>query len=705
MKSPFTIKPRVIAHLGEDLIKNESIALLELVKNSYDANATECFVNFTFDDQNRLSRLSIKDNGDGMTIDTIQNVWLVIGTDNKKQILENGKPVGRVPLGEKGIGRLGVHKLGNRITIYTKVQGQKEVRVYIDWELLNTSRQVDDFVIDIDELQESSFFPGDNHGTIIIIDSLKSEWDKRMLRNVHRDLTSLSSPFSQRNDSFVVSINSNNNTFDGLPNIQEILNVGMYSAHCTIENNQITSFQYEFRPWNSLTRIQGRTVSSIDAEESMLIKKVEEVGPSGRMSTRTVPLDLSPFKIGKIEMDVVIFERDLSVFSYVNTEKRSLNEYLRENGGIRVYRDGVRVYNYGEKDNDWLGLDTRRVARSGGAVGNRMVIGSVSLDRTKSVDLKEKTNREGFIEDEAYYAFVDAVKYAFDRIISHRNMDRYNLLAIYKPTSHASEPVIGELTEVMDLIDSAVKDEQEKQTIKNYLVRIETQYRDVRDTLIKSANAGLNLGIAIHEMEKNIASLKKFASNGDVDKIKDLAEHLEKIVAGYSVFLTNSERKQHDVSQIVKIVIENNSFRFSDHRIRVFSNYMSFHGKAMLSKAESIASLTNLIDNAIYWVSRCRTDDRMIYIYITDELKGYTTIAVCDNGPGFKLSPQQAIQPFVTDKPLNTGMGLGLHITNEVMNAMKGKLLIMDPHDLQLPEKIKDYSDNPTVVALSFPQE
>lgn len=108
MKHTFEITPRVIAHLGEDLIKNENIALVELVKNSYDAQASFCEVEFTFEGE-FLSKITVTDDGTGMDLETIENVWLVIGTDNKKkQLQQNSK--GRLPLGEKGIGRLGVHK-------------------------------------------------------------------------------------------------------------------------------------------------------------------------------------------------------------------------------------------------------------------------------------------------------------------------------------------------------------------------------------------------------------------------------------------------------------------------------------------------------------------------------------------------------------------------------------------------------------------
>ena len=100
--------------------------------------------------------------------------------------------------------------------------------------------------------------------------------------------------------------------------------------------------------------------------------------------------------------EIINIEKDNIIYNYVNTEKSTINDYLRENGGIRVYRDNVRVYDYGERDNDWLGIDLKRVHRVGGNISNNIILGSVRLDRKYSIGLKEKTNREGFIEDEAY---------------------------------------------------------------------------------------------------------------------------------------------------------------------------------------------------------------------------------------------------------------------------------------------------------------
>lgn len=150
MNQSFEITPRVIAHLGEDLIKNESIALVELVKNSYDAGATSCDVEFSFSGD-ALVKIIVADNGSGMDMQTVLNSWLVIGTDNKKKQLERGTS-GRLPLGEKGIGRLGIHKLGNKIHLESKRDKCKLVEVDINWTLLDKAEKVDDFPVMIKEI-------------------------------------------------------------------------------------------------------------------------------------------------------------------------------------------------------------------------------------------------------------------------------------------------------------------------------------------------------------------------------------------------------------------------------------------------------------------------------------------------------------------------------------------------------------------------
>lgn len=703
MKGVFSITPRIIAHFGEDLIKNESIALLELVKNSYDACARNCDIDFQMRD-GQLESLTIIDNGFGMSLETIQKVWLVIGTDfKKKRVAPNC--CGRIPLGEKGVGRLGVHKLGNHISLISKTHNEKEVQLCINWKLLDQAKEINDFLIDISENDTPLYFSQGNTGTRIVIKDLKSDWDRRKLREVYRDLTSLNSPFSEMNDSFNVNIRSNSDFFKGLPSFEDIKDSGLYFGHCVMKGGQIDNFEYEFRPWPTLNKIgQGRKVQKKDLiQEDLRLKGIkEDVDLKGRKKRVEYPIDLRDEQIGDIVFDIIIYETDPMILSFANTEKASLKSYLKENGGVRVYRDNIRVYNYGESDNDWLGIDLRRVQRVGGNVSNNIILGSVKIDRTQSKGLKEKTNREGFIENDAYKVFVDSVNYVLSLFVRERNIDKETLATLYKK-NRVVEPILADLNEVIEIVDKKVPEENGKDEILKYLYRINTQYKEVKEILIKSANAGLNLSVVIHEIDKLVAALRDYAERGEKELTISISERLEKIIQGYSLMIRKSATGISRLSSIVSTAIENYSFRFSDHKIDVITNPAKSDLEAYLSESESIAVLINLLDNAIYWLCYARTENRKISLFITDQIAGYNSIIISDNGPGFNIPTDIAIKPFITGKPLNIGMGLGLHIANEMMKAMKGQLLFLGKDDVILPRTIQECNVNSAIIALCFP--
>lgn len=300
MKLNFSISPRILSHLGEDLIKNESIALFELIKNSYDACASHCIVDFTFQN-GKLVKLTIEDDGYGMNKDIIENVWLVVGTDNKKKSLEPNS-CGRIPLGEKGIGRLGIHKLGNKITLVTKSKDSKEVELQIDWHNLDSSGSIEDFPIELSERDTPSIFHNST-GLKIIIEDLKNQWDRRQLREVHRNITSLNSPFVENNDAFNVLATSNTDVFEGLPDFEDIKSNALYFGHCKMQGDKIIEFKYEFKPWSTLEKVDaGRTLELNDLiEEDRIIKKYIYESRSHE------DIDLDESKIGTIEFDIIIW--------------------------------------------------------------------------------------------------------------------------------------------------------------------------------------------------------------------------------------------------------------------------------------------------------------------------------------------------------------------------------------------------------------
>lgn len=704
MQDFFKITPRIIAHLGEDLIKNESIAVLELVKNSYDAFASKCDVFFE-EHHGKITSIQITDNGCGMDAKIIKDVWLVIGTDNKKKILQQ-EGLTRYPLGEKGIGRLGVHKLGRKITLISKSKDNYEVELKIDWEKLETAKSIDSFPVEINQNLIPLHFSENETGTKIVIESLKSEWDRRQLREIYRNIMSLHSPFEDGSDQFEVTIRSNNERlFAGLPTFEDIIsNGGLYFGSCVLSGNKIKSFKYEFKPWPTLNKISsGRIITEQNLPEYDIplvgYKEVE-----GKAKPQQYDINLDELKIGDIKFDIIIFEKDSIIFNFVNAEKTTINDYLKENGGIRVYRDNVRVYDYGERDNDWLGIDLKRVHRVGGNISNNIILGSVRLDRKGSVGLKEKTNREGFIEDEAYLAFKDAIDHVLSIIVRYRNEDKERLTTLYKKNKTV-EPVLSDLNEAISLVNEKVTNEVDKNSILNCLTRIDEQYKEVKLVLLKSANAGLNMSVVIHEIEKQVKALMGCAERNESERVLAISKNIEKLVRGYSAMIMKSSISKNSLAEIIETALENYEFRFSDHGINILSNHKKLDYSAKFAKAQSISILANLLDNSIFWLGYSKQPHPVISIFVTDQIKDYYSIIISDNGPGFNIGTDVAVKPFISGKPDNIGMGMGLHIAYEMMNFMGGKLMFYEKEDLDLAPEIIQSGATEAIIALCFKKQ
>ncbi|MBR2468533.1 MAG: sensor histidine kinase [Fibrobacter sp.] len=714
MNSSFTINPRVIAHLGEALIKNESIALLELIKNSYDAMASTCDV-FFYHEKNILSAITITDDGEGMDFDTITKKWLVIGTDNKKRLLNEGieKKYNRLPLGEKGIGRLGVHKLGNKIRLITRKQNAEEIELSINWSELDKVSAIEEFKIEINRHKEPSFFKENAHGTRIEINDLKPGWDRRKIRDVYRNILSLNSPvfFDAKenvSESFSVQTTSNDESlFEGLPTFDEIKSVGMYFAHCEMSGSRITQFDYSFVPWKTLDRVKGGRsikVEDLSKTDFLTLKKKIVIEENGREKQKDVDVDLNKNKVGTIQFDVIIFEPDTQIISLMNLEKTTFRSYMRANGGVRVYRDNVRVYDYGEAGNDWLGIDAARIHKLGGNISNQIVLGAVRIRRDQSLGLVEKTNREGFVENEAYEDFVAAVQHALKLIVIQRNIDKASLSILYKEKK-VIEPVLSDLDEVIQLVHDKVKNEQDKNEILKSIRKVSDQYKSVREILLRSANAGLNLGAIIHEIEKQISILKGCVERKDTQGVSEVSGRLDVVVRNAMSLLRKTDVKQNNLNDIANAVLNGFKYRFSDHHITVLQKADSTDITAFVSESRVKSILSNLFDNSIFWLSHANNDgEKILSIYVTDQMNDFNSIIVSDNGPGFTIPESLAVEPFVSGKPDNMGTGLGLYVCHEFVKSMDGKMEFCNINDYKLPAEIKKSNATRAIIALSFPK-
>lgn len=685
---PFKPRARLLLELGNQLIKDEGIALFELVKNAYDADATETTVSLKNIDSQIKGEITVSDDGSGMSWETIVNAWLEPGTDyREKQVIggKRTKKFHRIPMGQKGIGRFGAHKLGRKIQLVTKSIGNDEIVVEIDWSDFEKKKYLADVPVNVYE-RKPEIFAGNKTGTRIKIFGLWNSWNRGMARDVYRAVNSICSPFKSP-DSFraVLTLEDDGKKewLEGLFSWKEARGAKLFSATCYLEQNELV-YTYNFVPWATMTKVAGRKVD-LTGKGYKPIKMTDGDGNN---------INLGDYKIGKVKIDFYIYDLDANILT-LGIDKKGLKEFLRFNGGIRVYRDGVRVYDYGEPGNDWLDLGVRRVNVPTKRLSNNIIIGAISISREKSTDLEEKTNREGFIENNAVKVFRKAILCALTNIEAERNKDKERLRIAYAKTSYR-EPVIDVISELRVKFEKRglIKD------LGGYLDRIETDYKDVREKLLSAAGAGLSLSIVIHEVEKIIKELAKATEKGKAtNHIRDLTKRLSELIEGYAALVRRGGPAKIKARELISQALFNVNYRLSVHKVHIINDCSKENDFIVkCSKRLILGAIMNILDNSIWWLENKKPEKKQIFITTTRELSGGPAIIIGDNGPGFIDSLEDVIQPFFTRKP--DGMGLGLHITDEIMKAHKGKFVILDKGDVRLPREIDG-----AVVGLVFMEE
>lgn len=689
----FKPRARLLLQLGDQLIKNESIALLELAKNAYDADASKVEIIMRHPDSIEDGSIEIEDDGFGMTPDIVENVWLEPGSNYKQEQFAERRftPIyHRLPIGEKGIGRFGAHKLGNLIEMTTKSANANEVFVRIDWTQFAEHRYLEEVPIRIIEREHPQHFTGGKTGTRIVIKGFRKPWERGMARNVIRAITSITSPFETM-DSFKPSfqIIDKSGWFDGIITWDRVCDYSLFQFDATISGNVLTDFTYMFTPWNTMTRLRGRSVGLSDpiVENNLRITDDDENR-----------VNLSQHNIGTIRFRGYIFDLDAFILKMGVSDKSGFKSYLKSNGGVRVFRDGLRVYDYGEPENDWLSLDFRRFQQPTKAISNNLIVGAIDLNREESYDLEEKTNREGFVTNDAYIAFKSAIIHVISLVETLRQTDKKKLKETYGPTPK-SEPVMSLLGEAQRYVDEKVLDSEVKTEIKKYLVKIERDYKLVTDNLLKAAGAGLNMSIVIHEIEKVLYEVDKvLKAERASDRALKLVQHLSTLVDGYANLIRRSEQTNENIINVINQALFNTEYRLYTHGIRLNKKYIEKptikNIRCKIARNLLIGAIMNLIDNSIYWLDQKAFKEleagesytKQIFIDVVDD-EAFIHIVIADNGTGILLPTEEITEPFVSGKKNGAGMGLGLHIASEILNAQGGKISFPDNGEFEIPEE------------------
>lgn len=690
---------RLLTMLGEQLIKSDQIALVEIVKNSYDADATRVWVDFREFGPNYESTtdsaIVITDNGTGMSEATIRDAWMSPATPVKlnRKKTKAITPLGRTLQGEKGIGRFAVFKLGSRISLASRLDGSaQETTLTLDISRLDedqprpdeTEFPLNDAEFYLDDIKAAivsrppevflSTPPG-MHGTRVEIRSVRSKWDLAKIASAFADLERLQPIMWNDEDGvkdtndFVVdfsrdgrSLNLHDNRSD---NFQVLLDRAVLKvADGRVDTNErVISF-----------KLNGRQVDlDIDGSE------VRGLRPFRDRFLKNDPDAIPTFDCGSFGFEFYIFDLLRNAPSEHQLDRHEAN-VLREHR-IYLYRDGVRVYPYGDPDDDWLQIDVIRGTQSARSMfSNDQTVGYVSISQSGNPKLRDKTNREGLLEFGAatgdFIALIQTVL-SYLRSKPYEQYTAANRRAREKkqPPGHAVDDQIEkirstDLTEqaklAVDRLEAAVTAEREvartqvarTQDLAGVGLSVETASHD----LIAAGSESLRLARLVLAELKHLGLMTEYVYTLATSLVQRLEFVDSRFQDVQGLFVSTRQKKRViDVFQHARKV---RSMYSAMHKAKdiTFEIDETIGLKVMTTEGAILQTLINLVDNSTYWLIASPHRPRTIRFFATDE----DTYVLSDNGPGVSSVDEPFIfEPFYSGKG-DAGKGLGLYIAREV---------------------------------------
>jgi signal transduction histidine kinase len=384
-EAAFKPRARLLKLLGGELIRDDTMALVEIIKNSYDADASQVEVSFE-DVIEPEGKIVVKDDGSGMNVDTLLNHWMQPAGSSKK-VIGRRSPGGRRFLGEKGVGRFAVDRLGRHCEVISRVKGSKtEIVAKFDWDAFDTD---DAFLSDIKmswKTRKAETLA--SHGTVLQISGLRQAWTARSFRKLSNKLARILSPFETTTGDFGIVISS-----DEFPDYSgELGNPYFHSA-----------------PYRLTARFNDADVIDLDFNG----KREQVIWPGP-----------GTLQCGPVTFSIHAFDLETEAVRRVGTVQ-DVRAWLREWSGFSVYRDGFRVLPYGEPDDDWLRLDQRRVNNPVTRLSNNQVVGVAAITGDDNPELTDQTNRLGLNHNHAFEDFRKLTHWVTE-ILEERRQDIRN---------------------------------------------------------------------------------------------------------------------------------------------------------------------------------------------------------------------------------------------------------------------------------------
>lgn len=729
---------RLISILGDQLITSKWVGVIELVKNCYDADANEVSVRFlNFDVLGQSPTIEIEDDGDGMTLDIIRNVWMKPATPNKlnqKKSKQNRyTKKGRLMQGDKGVGRFAIYKLGNNVEIFTKTENSPEVnlslnfREYAQNDEFSEEEVPQKFLDEITNEWKVNQVPvciknKKGKGTLIRITDLRNNWSYGDLGRLETAFQRMIPPvIPDFKEKIVRDFDVKLYWDDGIYRqssitFERIIELAPFSLQGSISKEGTLTYIYRHNRKEVIEELDLFDISDTKTHDVWNLKlfkdqflKLNE--PSNKKTNQVIVRRKHADDGEVITRSKWSVRRrpnvgDCFFFFYAFDWKNKLEldnaqeTFIKENS-VYLYRDFTRVYPYGEKGIDWLMLSKLRAEdRAGHYFSYNDLIGFIFISQENNPKLRDAANREGLVNiDGAYDDFVALIQAALKVMKDYVTIDkRKDELKKAKALTTVNDKFEQSFNQLKDQLD---KTNDEKTLIKaqkffKVTQSLVGQYKEKLSITQELAGVGMAVEKSSHDIfmliQKLIQNSNDIVAKFEKGKLTpanlkqffaDLNENLELLYQEMQVL--------QPLFRVARKVTKDVSVRDAVERVeRYFQRDLRFNINFKIEGTDDIVVKTNLglllqvfinlIDNSIYWLNQKKSGKRAITVKID---QSNNQVIFADNGPGINEDLAEIVfSEFYSTKA--DGRGLGLYIVKELLDRIGVNIALITTEDYKI---------------------
>ena len=663
----------------------------------------------TLDTINGLNSITISDTGSGMSLRQLETVFLVIGTSSKKNQIDVAIAQGksRAPfLGEKGIGRLSAMRLGDQLSVRTATTRDKTYNcIDIDWSAFDdSSKMIEDIVVE--PRRGRSKADSEYSGTAIVIRNLHADWsEKRVDRLAMDDFSLLVNPLGPaKGQRIAVFWNGKRVNFRRLER--------SFLSHA----NALVRGQYRMKngsPELEL-RIELADIGFPHPKEINIETATADVlhgalvGPKAkrrRMNKRDIDY-AALYSVGPFDFEFHWFNRSILRKGRSTGEYHAVRNLLEQWMGVRLYRDGFRVYPYGSEDDDWLGLDKTALRSKGYALNRIQLVGQVEIGRLSNPDLLDQTNREGLRQMPEEAILKETVQFAVERLRDEMNR-------VTREQKGAKKAFTADQTRTVDLekrMKSAIRSirkvvpsehralVQELELMREEFARYAAEARERisdmekdADQMLAMAGIGLMVEVVAHELTRSAEDaldvLNSLKRRSVPDEIRRRLESLRASMTSISkrlrildpLSVTGRQRRERfNLDELVQEILEAHEAHFGRHQIELKVLLPERSVQVFAVKGMVVQVLENLISNSVYWMDVEKHRKMSFKPELTIDVEDNPPrVRFSDNGPGITEQYKDRIfDLFFSLKDKSHRRGLGLFIAREAAEHNGGALIL-----------------------------